>query len=228
MLNPTLKNHICLAMLVALLGAGVAHASDAVALWDGTGATDFATWNSLGPDGAVINSGASVLSNMGNNITVNFAGGSGLSAFQCPAMPSCSWTGGFNAGDALIWTNDGTNGTAPLSLCLTQSVTSAGLLVQADAAGQFTAEVQVMFTDNTLSSIFMVNSNANGDPLFMGLMDLVGPNISAIAFDVINSGSDHDFAVDTLQLQTGQIGVPEPTSILLIGTGVLGLWRRLR
>jgi len=43
-----------------------------------------------------------------------------------------------------------------------------------------------------------------------------------------NSGSDHDFAADTLQLINGETTTPDPSTFLLIGADVICLWRKLR
>jgi len=128
--------------LLSVLALGVASFgwADTVALWDGTGATDSTTWGQLGADGTTISNGATATSAGGNTVTLDFVGGSntGLNSVQCPASP-CSWTGGFAAGEALVWAFDGTNGTAPTNLFFTNSIGGAGLAVQSDAAGSFMA-----------------------------------------------------------------------------------------
>lgn len=202
--------------------------ADTVVLWNGTGANDTTTWGQLGPDGTVIPQGAGATSVGGASMSVQFNGGSsGLTSVECPAAPQCSWTGGFTPGETLIWANNGTNGTAPLQLNFSNGLFAAGLAVQPDATGTFTAEAQILFTDNTTSSVFTLNSDPGGDPLFIGLQDTTGNNIAAIEFDIINSGSDHDFASGTLSMIGASSSVPEPkfgflllAAFPLIGFGV--------
>lgn len=203
--------------------------ADVVVLWDGTGANDTTTWGQLGPDGTVIPGGASATSAGGTNMSLVFVAGSGtgLTSVECPAAPSCSWTGGFTPGETLVWANDSTNGTAPFDLFFNNSLGAAGLAVQPDATGTFTADAQVEFTDHTVSPVFSLNSDSFGDPLFIGLQDISGNNIAAIGFDMINSNSDHDFASGTLSMIGASSSVPEPkfgflllAAFPLIGLGV--------
>jgi hypothetical protein len=212
--------------------------ADVVVLWDGTGATDTTTWGQLGSDGTVIPNGAVATSAGGNTMSLRFGGPQGLTSVQCPAAPQCSWTGGFTPGETLVWANDGPpnySGTGPFQLNFNGSLGAAGLAVQPDAPGTFTAEAQVIFTDSSHSSIFSLNSDPGGDPLFIGLQDINGNNIAAIAFEVINSNSNSDFASGTLSMMEGGTTVPEPkfgflllAAFPLIGFGVQRLRRLAR
>jgi hypothetical protein len=213
-------------LLVGLLTAVIAHASNTVVLWNGAGANDSASWGQLGADGAVIADGTQATSAGGNSVMVNFAYPpfTGLVAVQCPASPSCSWVGGFPAGQFLIWTIAGTNGVGPLGLAVGSPITAFGAYVQAYAPGMFTATSQVGFTDGTVSPLFSVNSDANGDPVFIGLFDLSGKTISQLDFNINNSFAT-DFAAGTFSMLTQATAVPEPATILLLSTGLLGLVR---
>jgi len=195
------------------------------------GANDSTDWAQLGADGTVVPQGATATSAAGNTVTVFFdeygGGVSGLTSVECPAAPSCSWTGGFTPGETLIWAYDGTNGSGALLTYFSNAVSGAGLSIQSDAPGAFTGEVQVLFTDNSVSTLYSVDSDADGDPLFLGITDNNGANIAAIGFDMINSGSDHDFAAGTLYSVNPSTSTPEPASLLLLGSGLAGMiWKK--
>jgi len=154
--------------VLALFAIGTTQA-DALLIWNGTSpaANDSTSWAGLGPDGTTIPSPFHATSTDGVAITGTFAGGSGLTAVQ-----GVSWTGGFPAGDHLVWTfNNATNtGTAPLTLAFGTAVFAGGLEIQADLPGAFTAQVQA-FDGATSLGIENLASDAAGDPIFIGAQD---------------------------------------------------------
>ena len=229
---------LCGAAASLVLAAGAADAGT-ISLWDGTGSNDSTVWSALGADGAAIASPFSATSADGVAITGSLAGGVGLVAVQCPAG-SCSWTGGFPAGDSLVWAFDSANavGTAPLTLEFGTPVLAGGLEIQADVPGAFFATVEA-FAGATPLGGGGLSSDGAGDPVFVGLQD-TDAEITSLVFDLsacgnADAGCDvHDFAADTLLSKnpsTPPPPAPEPASALLLlsalaGTTAMGLARR--
>jgi hypothetical protein len=199
------------------------------------GATDSATWGQLGGDQTVL--GASFSANSVNSKVISgaFANGAGsVVSVVCPAAPSCSWIpsgSGFAAGDSVIVTSNATGGsTGPLSLTF-PAVKGAGLEIQVDIPGTFTAQLLAFNGATQIGPTFTLASNAAGDPLFIGALDTTA-DITKITVNLSACGglgcNVNDFAADTLYLNasTGST-VPEPSSMLLLGgalAAVLG-WR---
>jgi hypothetical protein len=216
--------------VLALVAIGTTRA-DALLIWNGTSPApnDSTSWGGLGPDGTTIASGFTATSTGGVTITGSFAAGlSGLTSIQCPAAPSCSWTGGFPAGDHLIWTLDGTGvGSGSLTLGFAKAVLAGGLEIQADSPGAFTAQVEA-FNGGTLLGTEILTS-ANGAPIFIGAQDTTA-DITSLVFDLTactpTGGCDvHDFAVDTLlSINPGVTPppAPEPGTLALLGSSLLG------
>ena len=201
-----------LAVLI-LFAFGTSQAS-ALAIWDGItpAPNDSTSWGGLGGDGTALTT-FSATSTGGNAVSGSFAGGAGLVAIQCPAAPSCSWTGGFTVGDHLVWAfnNATSSGTGPLTLGLGNAVLAGGLEIQADAPGSFTAQVQAFDGGTSLGTETLASDTA-GDPIFIGAKDTVA-DITSLSFDL--TGTTHDFAVDTLRT-VNSVTVPAP----LIGFGL--------
>jgi hypothetical protein len=195
-----------LCVVFVLLTTGTAGAG-VLSLWAGTGANDSTSWSALGPDATVIPKSFAATSTDGVAISGSFAGNSGLVAIQCSATPSCSWTGGFTAGDSLVWTfNNSINvntGSGPLTLGLGKGCARRWCAIQADFLGVFTAQVEAFGRSGPLGGPFTVMSDAAGDPVFIGIQD-TSAEITSLVFDLTLTGcgslacGNSDFAVDTL------------------------------
>ena len=212
---------LCVLAVFVLLTTGTAGAG-VLSLWDGTGANHSTSWSALGPDGTAIPKSFTATSASGVTISGSFAGTTGLVAIECPAAPSCSWTGGFTAGDHLVWTfnnNIGVNtGTAPLTLGFGTAVLAGGVKIQSDAPSQFTAQVEAFGLSGPLvGGAFTVMSDTAGDPVFIGIQD-TSAEITSLVFDLTGftgctgTCDIHDFAVDTLISENPTAAVPGPVA----------------
>jgi len=151
-----------------------------------------------------------------------------LVAVQCPAIPSCSWTGGFPAGDTLVWAFDNANnvGTGPLTLGFGTAVQAGGVEIQADAPGMFDVQVQAFAGASPIGAAIGVSSDSAGDPVFLGAQDTVA-EITSLVFSLTGCTGTcdvNDFAVDTLLSLNPTITptVPEPASILVLASALIG------
>ena len=142
---------------------------------------------------------------------------------------SVNWNGNFDPGDYLIWNQDINNfaGNAGQILLLFTSglpVYDAGAAIQADLYGPFVATICAY--GNSHSECWSENgvSNLNGDSsaIIIGVKETW--QITTLDFTVIDINGNNDLAINTLYLSS----VPEPGTIMLFGSGVLGLAGMLR
>src|ERR1700674_60049 len=243
MLNRACFCRLCSVILLVLSGTTAAWADTLFSVSSPSlqGANDFVSWSKLGPDATLL--GLSFSAPLAVGIvpgTVTLAGANSVVSVVCAASP-CSWKGsGFTTADSLLWTSDaGNSGNGPVTLTFAAPITGAGAMIQANAPGAFTAQIQA-FNGATLLGSFTVNSVA-GAAVYIGGQDQTGANITKVVFSLTACGpldlsSCTDFAIDTVNLNVGpaiaflgthalSFGVqpiaatsaPAPTALLNIG-----------
>jgi hypothetical protein len=169
----------------------------------GQGANDSIHWSQLGADGTLLGTSFVVISANAIGATGHLVGSNSITSVACPAV-SCSWAGGFTAGDALVWSSDTANGgNGPFTLSFNTNVYGAGALIQADGPGPFVAHIQA-FHGATSLGVFTLPSDPNGDALYIGVLDETAANISSVTFSITGCmGNCADFAIDTVYLDDG-------------------------
>lgn len=174
----------------------------------GQGANDFVRWGQLGTDSTLLGAGFNATSVQGVTVAGTLTGANSLVSVVCPAVP-CSWKSAtFSSGDSVIWTSDaGNSGNGPVTLVFGTAITGVGALIQANAPGQFTAQIQALNGASVLGT-FTVTSDAAGDAVYIGVQDQTAPNITSVVFSItacapVDSSGCTDFAIDTLNLDQG-------------------------
>ena len=177
-------------------------------------ANDSIAWGQLGAAGISLGASFNAASASGIGVTGALAGPDSLISLACPAT-SCDWSGGFNAGDALLWTSDSGNaGNGPLTLTFALPVSGAGATVQADGPGAFTVQITVFNGGQSLGSFSLGSDNA-GDPVYIGVRDTAAADITAVTFQLIAAaGNVADFAIDTVLMNDSAGPTPTPTPTL--------------
>jgi len=183
------------------------------------GENDSVSWTQLGVDATPLTATLNATSTGSIGVTGTLAAAGSLTSVVCPASP-CSWgtpgSGGFSAGDTVVWTSDTFNGgNGPIKLTFSQAVKGAGALIQADGPAQFTAQIQA-FNGNTQLNSFTESSDTNGDAVFLGALSDVA-QVTAVTYSLTAcTGACTDFAIDTLYINDtppGPTPVPTPTPV---------------
>jgi len=192
--------------------------------------SDFFDWSLIAPPGTIVNTPQFVPGFDPTNPNAVLVGNIDGSQFLT-MQEGVTWLGNFDYGESLIWTgntNFGIGGLGPMAAVFFNPVGSVGFTIQADFYGPFTAFLTAFDANgNPLASLTLngvSNGLENGSALFMGLGDKSGDNISFIEYTIstqVITGGSNDFAIDDISI--GYHVTPEPSSLVLLGSGLLGL-----
>jgi hypothetical protein len=205
-----MRRRIAFLAVGLLTAATFAHAGSITGTATRSG-NDSANWGQLGACGTTIPASFSATSTAGVGITGTLAGDG-----QVRVQSTCGWGGNFASGDSVLWTE----GNGPLTLAFSKGVLGAGAQIDADLFGAFTAMICANGTEFCFSESGDITGAGDNSSIYIGLLDTT-PGITSITFSLV--GGSTDFAINQLSLTNGVSMTPEPSSLLLFGTSLLGL-----
>jgi hypothetical protein len=136
-----------------------------------------------------------------------------------------SWFGNFAGGMGLVYNGVAFGNTAAdIALTFDQAENGVGAFIQADYYGPFTATIELFNALYISLGSFSANGYSDGTAgaaLFIGAFDSTDP-IWAAQFNVVDQFGNDDFSIGTAKLGPNT-GVPEPGSLVLMGSALLGL-----
>jgi len=118
-------------------------------------------------------------------------------------------------------------GTCTLAFAFDDPINSWGAYIT--GLGTAAGDLHIVYDDGTVQD-HAVSGNSSGGSIFFGLTD-AGKQFSQVALELrgVTSTSRDNYSVDDMRyVGTGEPAIPEPTTLALLGLGLLGVVRKRR
>jgi hypothetical protein len=113
-----------------------------------------------------------------------------------------------------LWSNDGSNGSGPVTLTFGAGVTGVGAYLMSDYAGNygvsFVGQLAV-YNGNTLLETVTQTVDDNWDPVYVGALATSGTTITSAVFSLASLGSPAQAATDVTYFYNPSLGYSDPT-----------------